>query len=133
MKYVVAAVIEKEGRILIAQRKIGSHLERKWEFPGGKVEEGETPEKALRRELHEEFGITAEIGELFCDTYFDYGDVSIKLSAYRVESFLGDFILREHEKIEWIEPNCCQLYDMADADIPVVNKLLEMHRPEAKM
>ena len=129
MKYVVAAVIEKKGKFLIAQRKAGSHLERKWEFPGGKVEEGETLEEALSRELLEEFGIKAEIDRLFCETYFDYGDVSIKLSAFRVILFSGDITLKEHERIEWIEPKDYRLYDMADADIPIANKLLEMYSP----
>ena len=129
MKYVVAAVIEKEGKILTAQRKMGSHLERKWEFPGGGVEEGETPEKALSRELFEEFGIKAIIGSFLCDTFFDYGDVQINLSAYSVKSFSGDFILNEHEKIAWLRLKDLRTLDMADADILIINKLMELPEP----
>jgi 8-oxo-dGTP diphosphatase len=63
---VTAAILRKEGKILIAKRQSGDAFEGKWEFPGGKIEEGETPEQCLRRELFEEFGIDASIGNLLC-------------------------------------------------------------------
>ena len=125
MKHVVAAVIEKDGRYLIAQRKIDFHLGGKWEFPGGQVEQGETPKEALSRELYEEFCITAEIGDLLIDTSFNYGDMYIKLSVYRVVSFSGEIVLNAHEKIVWIKPEDFEEYDIAEADIPVFKKLLE--------
>lgn len=68
MKQVTAAVIEKDGRVLIAQRKTGDALAGKWEFPGGKLEPGETPEACLRRELREEFGVETEIGDFICSS-----------------------------------------------------------------
>ena len=67
---VTAAVIEKDGRILIAKRRIGDRHGGRWEFPGGKIDSGETPEECLKRELREELGIEAEIGELLCKTSF---------------------------------------------------------------
>ena len=74
---VAAAVIEKDGKILIAQRKKGWRFAGKWEFPGGKIEPNETPEECLRRELREELGIETEIGDFFC------------VSTYRIPSRNG--------------------------------------------
>ena len=123
--HVVAAIIEKDKRFLIAQRKAGSHMASKWEFPGGKVERGESPEQSLMRELFEEFGIRAEIGDFIGESTFDYGNVSIWLSAYRVTSFLGDFKLNDHEQIAWVKLQELPSYDLADADIPIARKLTE--------
>ncbi|MGO8992982.1 MAG: (deoxy)nucleoside triphosphate pyrophosphohydrolase [Polyangiaceae bacterium] len=69
---VAAAVILESGRVLLTQRKAGAHLEGKWEFPGGKVESGEDPRDALRRELQEELGIEAEVGEIVDVTFHRY-------------------------------------------------------------
>ncbi|MDQ7821880.1 MAG: 8-oxo-dGTP diphosphatase MutT [Candidatus Eremiobacteraeota bacterium] len=124
-KDVTAAIIEKEGRVLIARRKHGFHLQYKWEFPGGKIEQGETPECCLARELKEEFGIESTIGEFVCRSEYDYGDRTIELLAFRVTHVAGDFHLDSHEEIQWVFPQDMAGFDFAEADKPIVEKLLQ--------
>jgi 8-oxo-dGTP diphosphatase len=82
MKYVTAALIVRDGKILIAQRNQMDKLAGKWEFPGGKIEPGETPEVCLKRKICEEQGIQKNVGALFSDTVYDYTSDSIHLFAY---------------------------------------------------
>ena len=89
MEKVTAAVIERNGKILIAKRKRSQKLGGKWEFPGGKLEPGETPEECLKRELLEELGIEAVIDHYLCANTFAYRHLTIKLLAYRVSRFSG--------------------------------------------
>lgn len=124
MKQVTAAVIEKDGKILLAQRKAGDALAGKWEFPGGKIEPGETPEACLRRELMEEFGVDTKIGEFICASKFEYKHMPIELLAYRAEHLSGEFKLNDHDRIEWVAPADLVKYDFCSADIPVVELLL---------
>jgi len=79
---VTAAILEKDGRIIIALRKSSDHLSGKWEFPGGKIEPGETPEECLSRELKEEFDIDVTIGEHLGSNIHHYDHISIELMAY---------------------------------------------------
>ncbi len=122
---VTAAVLEKDGRILIARRKYGDRLADKWEFPGGKLEEGETPEVCLRRELQEEFGIDVVVGGFVGRNVHAYPDVEIDLLAYRATHLSGDFELYDHEEIRWVHPADLHRYDFSAADIPIVKLLLE--------
>ncbi len=131
VKKVTAAVIERDGRILIARRGKGSHLEGKWEFPGGKIEPGESPEECLRRELREEFGVEAEVGEFICASPHDYGHVAIELLAYRVDRVEGDFRLNSHAEIAWVRPEEMSAYDFAEADRPIAARLTEERRMDA--
>ncbi|KAF0125401.1 MAG: mutator MutT protein [Elusimicrobia bacterium] len=123
MKQVTAAVIEKDGRVLIAQRKSGDALAGKWEFPGGKLEPGETPEACLKRELREEFGVETEIGDFICSSRFEYKHFHIELLVYRARHLSGEFKLHDHTAIAWVEPADLLKYDLASADIPVVARL----------
>ena len=100
-RQVAAAIIEKDSRILIAKRRKGDTLGGKWEFPGGKIEPGETPEECLKRELKEEFDVETEIGALFMATTFIYYLVPIELLAYKVKHISGDFKINEHDEIAW--------------------------------
>ena len=120
---VVAAVIKQKDKILIARRKTGKHLELKWEYPGGKIENDEKEVVALKRELKEEFSIDAAIGKYLTDSFYEYGDININLKAYLVESFSGNFQLIDHDKIEWIKIEDIKKYDFAPADIPINNYL----------
>lgn len=120
MKQVTAAIIEKDGKILIAQRKAGDALAGKWEFPGGKIDPGETPEACLRRELMEEFGVDAEIGAFVCSSRFEYKHLPIELLVYRARHLSGEFELRDHAAIAWVTPAELLNYDLSSADIPVV-------------
>jgi 8-oxo-dGTP diphosphatase len=120
---VAAAIIEKDGRILIGKRKAG-RFEGRWEFPGGKVEPGETPESCLRRELREELGIEAGIGALVLSTEHVYSHMSIELITYRAEVLSGDFYLRDHTEIRWVAPEELERYDFPEADRAVIEKLM---------
>ena len=127
MKYlkVVAAVISQEDKILIARRKKGKHLELKWEYPGGKLENDEKEDDALKRELKEEFSIEASIGKYLTESFYEYDSININLKAYLVDSFSGDFKLADHDKIEWIKIEDIKKYNFAPADIPINDYLLE--------
>lgn len=122
---VTAAVIEKDGRILIAQRRKGRTLGGRWEFPGGKIEPGETAEACLKRELKEEFGVESEIGEFIIASQFRYCLVPIELLAYRVKHLSGEFKVNEHEETRWVLPSELKLYDFMPADEPIVEILLK--------
>src|ERR1041385_753565 len=102
MTIVVAAVIERDGQILIGQRKAGKLHALKWEFPGGKVEPGETPPDALRRELEEELAIQAEIGPELADYEYTYSErPAIRLIFYRVTKFQGVMKNLNFAQISW--------------------------------
>jgi 8-oxo-dGTP diphosphatase len=122
---VTAAVLEKDGRILIARRKRGDRLADKWEFPGGKLEEDETPEVCLRRELQEELGIDVVVGGFVGRSSHRYPHGEIELLAYRVTHLAGDFQLHDHEEIRWVLPTNLPSHDFSAADIPIVKLLLE--------
>jgi 8-oxo-dGTP diphosphatase len=114
---VVAAVIERDGRILIAQRKNEGPHALKWEFPGGKVELGETSEAALIRELDEELAIRAQIDrELTRYEYAYPGRPAILLIFYRVTAFTGDPTNLNFEQIQWVSPNQLGDYDFLEGD-----------------
>jgi 8-oxo-dGTP diphosphatase len=121
---VTAAIIEKDGKFLIAKRSKGRHLEGKWEFPGGKIEKGETPEACLARELKEEFGIVTKIGDFVAESIFDYGDRKIKLLGYRAKYISGEFKLNAHDEIKWINKSEFGIFDFAPADLPLIEKIL---------
>jgi len=122
---VTAAVIEKNGKILIAKRKSGKRLGGLWEFPGGKKEADENPKEGLRRELHEEFGIQAEIGEFLVSHIHKYPHGTIKLLSYRVLHLDGNIDLRDHEEVAWVEPKEFVKYEFAPADLPTIKYILE--------
>ncbi len=117
MTTVVAAVIERNGRILIAQRKNSGYHPLKWEFPGGKVEPPETPEAATARELKEELGIHARIaGEIMRYTYQYPGRTPILLIFHRVVEFNGEPQNLDFEQIRWELPERFGDYDFLEGD-----------------
>ena len=122
VQQVTAALIEKNGKILLALRKAGKHMGRKWEFPGGKVDPGEDPKQALRRELEEEFSIRAEIGECLGSTRFRANRLDLQLLLYRAAHLAGTFVLREHEAIHWVKPDRVEAYDLVDSDRKLFRK-----------
>ena len=125
IKKVIAAIIHKDGKYLLAQRAKKDFLYGKWEFPGGKLEEGETHTECLARELMEEFSITARIGNYFCSSYFEHEGQPMEMRVYFVNSSSGEFVLNDHQQIKWVERNELLDYDMPDPDKPIVEKLLE--------
>ena len=123
-RQVAAAVIEKDSKVLIARRREKDTLGGLWEFPGGKVEPGETTEECLKRELKEEFDIETEIGELFSSTTFRYFFIPIELLAYKVKYISGDFKVNEHDEIKWVVPEDFKNYDLVNADKPIAKAIL---------
>lgn len=119
---VTAAVIVKSGKVLAARRGPGKHLEGCWEFPGGKLEESETPEHCLQRELNEEFCITSRVGPYIGESLYDYGSKVVRLLAFQVEHISGDFQLIDHDELRWLALD--ELYDVdwAPADVPLVEQ-----------
>lgn len=121
---VTAGIIEKDGRFLIAKRKKGKHLEGKWEFPGGKVEPEEKPEECLCRELREEFCIKTKVGDFLTESIFKYKERKIRLLGYYVKYISGKFQLNDHDEIQWITVDDFYKYDFAEADMPLVEKIV---------
>ena len=123
-KIVTAAIIERDGSILIARRKRGKMHSGRWEFPGGTLEEGETYEECLERELKEELAVTARIGELYYISEHRYSeDLTIRLLAFRVDVISGSFTLTDHDEIRWVKPADLADYTFPEADRPIVEKL----------
>jgi 8-oxo-dGTP diphosphatase len=121
---VVAAVIERDGKILIGQRRKTDSHGLKWEFPGGKVERGETPVAALARELEEELGIQARIGrEISRHMHYYPRRATIQLMFYQVREFGGEPQSIAFESIVWEPPERLTSYDFLDGDLEFVRKL----------
>lgn len=118
---VTAGIIENAGKILIAKRRKGKHLEGFWEFPGGKIEDGESPEECLVRELEEEFAIEVRVLSFVGKSLFKYAEKTIRLLGYEVQYLSGDFVLKEHDEIKWVSLKEITDYKLAPADIPIVN------------
>ena len=122
MQQVTAALIEKGGKILLALRRAGKHMGQRWELPGGKVDPGENPKQALHRELEEEFNIRVQIGEYLGSIRFQEGCLDLQVRLYRVTHVAGEFDLREHEDIRWVEPAQVEAYDLVDSDRRLIRK-----------
>ena len=121
----MAAVIERDGRILICQRKGGRHA-LKWEFPGGKIDPGEDAPTALARELREELGIDARIGPSMHAETIRYADgPAIHLQFFKVTEFSGEPQNLQFEQILWERPQNLPAYDFLEGDIAFVKKLAE--------
>jgi 8-oxo-dGTP diphosphatase len=130
---VAAAVIESEGRILIGQKKRGSRHPLKWEFPGGKIEPGETAAMALQRELREELAIDAVIGEELDRYDVQYpGAPLLRLFFFRVTEFKGEPQNLVFEQIVWERPARLLTYDFLEGDIAFVRKLTRARRKTPK-
>ncbi len=119
---VAAALVDSDGRVLIAQRPEGKQLAGLWEFPGGKVEAGETPEIALIRELEEELGITVKQACLapFVFASHTYESFHLLMPLYLIRRWEGEPEAKEHKAIKWVRPNDMRNYPMPPADDPLV-------------
>ena len=121
-------MILKSGMILLARRAPGRKHEGKWEFPGGRVEDGETPAAALARELKEELGIEAQVGAEAARTRHAYDFGEIELIAHLVPRFSGEITLKDHDKIAWVEARKLLEYDLAPADVPITEAVAAHRR-----
>ncbi|MGN6364745.1 8-oxo-dGTP diphosphatase MutT [Asticcacaulis taihuensis] len=119
---VAAALVDSDGRVLIAQRPEGKQLAGLWEFPGGKVEPGETPETALIRELEEELGIVVKQACLapFVFASHSYETFHLLMPLYLIRRWEGEPEAREHAALKWVHPNDMGQYPMPPADDPLV-------------
>lgn len=126
MKEVTAAIIIDKNKILIAQRGANEKLAGKWEFPGGKIELGETPQECLKREIKEELEVDIAVGNYLGESIYTYPNGEIKLIAYFATILDGDIKLSVHDKVEWITISQIDKYDFAPADIPFIEKLKEV-------
>ena len=125
---VACALLDQDGRILIAQRPEGKALAGLWEFPGGKVEMGEAPEATLIRELQEELGITVKEPCLAPLTFasFAYPDFHLLMPLYVCRRWEGVVIAREHQALKWVRPNELRNFPMPPADEPLIPALIDL-------
>lgn len=123
MKQVTAAILFQRNKLLISRRHKEDILAGKWEFPGGKVESGETPEECLAREINEEFNIEISVGEFFTSSTYKYTHGEFELLAYFVTWLTGELSPTVHDEIAWVDIKDLHNYDFLPADIPIVDKL----------
>lgn len=121
---VVAAVIIDENKVFATQRGYGE-FKGQWEFPGGKIEEGETPKEALRREIMEELDTEIEVGKLLTTVEYDYPNFHLSMDCFLCRVKKGDFVLKEHEAARWLTEKT--LYDVQwlPADLAILSELKE--------
>lgn len=124
---VVCGIIYKDDKVFICKRKPHKSLGGYWEFPGGKVEEGEEYEDSLIRELKEELDMDVSVDDYFDTSVFHYDTFSIELLAYKCTYLSASYILTDHDEYEWIDPALLLTMKLAPADIPIANKLQEKH------
>ncbi|OQP05725.1 DNA mismatch repair protein MutT [Geobacillus sp. 46C-IIa] len=119
-----AAIRSKQGDVLCALRGPNMSLPNVWEFPGGKVEEGESPEAALVREIREELGCTISVGKLLADVFHGYEHAIVHLRTYEARLIAGEPQVREHAELRWVPLSQLRALAWAPADLPTVEALL---------
>lgn len=121
---VVAAILERDGKILLAQRPAHTDQPGMWEFAGGKVEPGESQPQAMRRELHEELGIEAVVGQYVASHQREVSGRIIHLHAWHVPDYQGELHAHEHQQLVWCLPEEALTYPLAPADIPLLQAFI---------
>jgi 8-oxo-dGTP diphosphatase len=122
--HVACALIERDGLLLAAQRSATMNLPLKWEFPGGKIEDGESPAACLHRELREEMEISVVIGPALLPRTHHYPDFTVTLYPFVCQLTTAEIVLREHAAIQWVPPAELLTLDWAAADLPVIAEYL---------
>ena len=120
---VVAAVVAREGTVLLCQRHDGPHLPLLWEFPGGKIDPGETPRQALERELREELDVAARVGRQVAEVFHTYPEKRVWLRFFRA-SIAGTPCARVHRRLEWVPLAALSRYEVPPANALVVRRLI---------
>jgi 8-oxo-dGTP diphosphatase len=122
------ALVDADGRVLIAQRPAGKAMAGLWEFPGGKIEPGEPPEQSLVRELKEELGIVVKVACLapLAFASHPYPDFHLLMPLYICRRWEGTVTSQEGQKIAWVRPNRLRDYPMPPADTPLISHLMQL-------
>lgn len=126
---VVAAVIkaEKNGEpIIFATQRGYGEFKDGWEFPGGKIQEGETPQEALKREIMEELDTEIEVGDLIETVEYDYPEFHLSMDCFWCSIVKGDLVLKEHEAAKWLAKESLDDVDWLPADLSLIKKINEM-------
>lgn len=123
MLNVVAGIIWQDGKYLAVERPEGAKMAGWWEFPGGKIEEGESREDALTRELQEELGITPLEFEFWRELVHEYDEFSVRLMFFHISSYSGQLTSLENQRMEWVDPKSPPTLDYLPADIVIVEAL----------
>ena len=121
---VVAAIIRNDDKVLATQRGYGEFKDG-WEFPGGKIEDGETPRQALVREIREELDTVIEVGELLETVEYDYPKFHLIMHCYLCTVKSGDLVLKEHKAAKWLTKDTLYSVDWLPADVSLVDKIRE--------
>ncbi|HHV65176.1 MAG TPA: (deoxy)nucleoside triphosphate pyrophosphohydrolase [Peptococcaceae bacterium] len=124
--YVTAAIIRQGDRILICRRAEGGSCSGLWEFPGGKLEQGESLEECLLRECREELGLHLKIKDVFARTSYNYGDKDLEFIFFSAEIIGGELKMKVHQEIEWVKPEELRFYAFCPADVEVARRLSEI-------
>jgi 8-oxo-dGTP diphosphatase len=127
--HVACALIERDGRLLSVRRSATMSLPLKWEFPGGKIEPGESPAECLRREVCEELGVEIDLGEALPSSSHDYPEFSITLHPWRCRIAVGTVTLHEHADARWLSEAELLSVDWAAADLPVLEAWRRLRYP----
>ena len=124
---VVAALIEKDNKVLIAKRSTGDpNVLGKWEFPGGKVKPNEEEKNAIEREIKEEFELNIQANKFLINNVCEYPKKTVDLRLYSCTYISGDFHLHDHSEYKWVDKKDLLNYDLAPADIPLAKFVKEM-------
>lgn len=123
MKDVTAAIIIRDGKVLITRRAAGQAHAGWWEFPGGKVEDGESPEECLYRELKEELGVDTHIGNKLAESIYEYATGAIRLIAFEAAIAEGEIRLTVHEEALWANISDLSSYMLLPADRPIAEAI----------
>lgn len=123
---VVAGILKRQGKVLVGQRPADANLPNVWEFPGGKIELGETPQEALKRELKEELGIDAEIGELKFAGSHTYGTTGILFLFFEVKFWKGQIKAVEHPDLKWVNSKEFSQLDLPEANTKFLPQILQV-------
>jgi 8-oxo-dGTP diphosphatase len=127
MLNVVCAIILKDNKILVTQRNANMKLPFKWEFPGGKIEENESEQECIKREIKEELNIEIDDLKKITNSIYDYGSFEINLIPFVANYVSGEIQLAEHRDYKWLDKTELLQMDWAEADLPIVNDFLKLY------